>query len=562
MVCGSSGAQSQTANEIPIEMPVYTVTDLPVLPEPEHWYYGRVEGFEVLVSGGESGVRDLLKQFQRFRQAVDLVWPGVSRPTSPPTLLVLCGRGETFDAFLLPEQRDAERRLASFSLRGRETNAVVVDLLKKDVYGAGTVDVATNLTAEAAVSASEGATNDASGGGTATVYQVDAYRSLYREYIRFLLAAAEPRAPVWFEEGLSQLLVAMEITETSITVGKLEDANVEGAGNRDGDFNATFKDRALLPMAEVFAVERDSPTALNPIGSDWAKQCYAFVHWGLYGEEGRNQKNFLRFLIRAGRETVSEAMAKDCFGLDYAGLQRALRSHAEWTRSKVAGLRAGQGEKIPEPPPVEFRDATQAEIGRIQGDLFTALDRPAQARGVMIIAYMRGERDPELLAGLGVWEATRGDAGKARKFLDLAVKGKTTRARAYVELARLRLAEEKTKAPAGQKLGGAAASNVLNLLYAARTLPPALPEIYRLINATWTASSVTPGGNHLDVLDEGVRTFPRDLEIALGAAALRKRAGTIPEAHRIVRFALKNAGSDEERARIEAFAATLPPVQP
>jgi hypothetical protein len=180
----------------------------------------------------------------------------------------------------------------------------------------------------------------------------------------------------------------------------------------------------------------------------------------------------------------------------------------------------------------------------------------------MITAYMRGERDPELLAGLGVWEATRGDAAKARKFLDLAVKGKTSRARAYVELARLRLAEEKTKAPTGQRLGGAAASSVLNLLYTARTLPPALPETYRLINEAWTASSVTPGGSHLEVLDEGVKAFPRDLELALGAAALRKRAGTIPEAHRIVRFALKNTGTDADRAKIEAFAATLPPVQP
>lgn len=554
-----SAQTTPTANDIPIELPVYTVTELPDLPPPEEWFHARIEGFEVLANGTEAAVRDRLRQFQRFRQALDLVWPGVSRPPVPPALLVLCGANRQFDLFLPAGERDAERAQSSFSLRGRELSALVVDLQKKDVFGVGTVDAAANLTTDGAVSAGEGTTNDASGGGTATSFQVDSYRQLYREYVKFVLAASEPRAPVWFEEGLAQLLVAMEITETSITVGKVEDPNIEGAGMNDGDFNSALKGRALRGMDEIFAVERDSPAARNTIGSLWAKQCYAFVHWGLYGNNGRNQKAFLTFLIRASREAPTEEMFRACFGKGYGEMLLELRTHAEWTRSKTAGVGAGRGEKIPEPAPVELRPATEAEVGRIKGELMLAADLPAEARRAMAIPYMRGERDPELLALLGLYEARRGDAVKARKFLEAAVRGQTSRPRAHVELARLRLQEERGKLRDGEKLGAAQASAVLGPLYAARSLPPALPETYALMADVWENCRVSPTPAHLDALEEGLKFFPQDAGLCFAAATLRKRTGSIPAARDLIERGLSLPLDAAMRERFKALAASLPP---
>ncbi len=553
------GAQTPpTANDIPIELPAYTVTELPDLPPPEAWFHARIEGFEVLANGTEPAVRDQLRQFLRFRQALDLVWPGVSRPPVPPALLVLCGANRQFDLFLPAGERGAESARSSFSLRGRELSALVIDLQKKDLFGVGTVDAAANLTADGAVSAGEGTTNDASGGGTATPFQVDTYRQLYREYVKFVLAASEPRAPVWFEEGLAQLLVAMEITETSITVGKVEDPNVEGAGMSDGDFNSALKNRALLGMAEIFAVERDSPAAQNTIGSLWAKQCYAFVHWGLYGNNGRNQKAFITFLVRASREAPTEEMFRACFGLGYGEMLFELRTHAEWTRSKTAGLRAGRGEKIPQPASVELRPATEAEVGRIKGELMLAADLPAEARRAMAIPYMRGERDPDLLALIGIYEAQRGDAAKARKFLEAAVRGQTARPRAHVELARLRLEEERGKLRAGDKFGAAQASGVLGLLYAARSLPPVLPETYALMAAVWENCRVAPSPAQLAALEEGLKFFPQDAGLLYAAATLRKRTGSIPAARALIERALSLPLNAAMQERFKALAASLP----
>lgn len=554
----SVGQTPTAANEIPIELPVYTVMELPDLPPPEQWFHAQIEGFEVLANGTEPAVRDQLRQFQRFRQALDLVWPGVSRPPVPPALLVLCGANRQFDQFLPAEERAAERVISSFSLRGRELSALAIDLQKKDLFGVGTVDVAADLTADGAVSAAEGTTNDASGGGTATSFQVDSYRQLYREYVKFVLAAAEPRAPVWFEEGLAQLLVAMEITETSITVGKIEDPNIEGAGMSDGDFNSALKDRALLGMGEMFGVERDSPVARHTIGSPWAKQCYAFVHWGLYGNNGRNQKAFITFLVRASREAPTEDMFRACFGKGYGEMLLELRTHAEWTRSKTAGLRAGRGERIPEPAPVELRPATEAEVGRIKGELMLAAGLPAEARRAMAIPYMRGERDPELLALIGTYEAQRGDAGKARKFLEAAVRGQTVRPRAYVELARFRLEEERAKLRAGEKFGAAQASGVLGLLYEARKLPPALQDTYALMSAVWENCRVAPSPAHVDAVEEGLRFFPQDAGLLYATAALRKRTGSIPAARALIERALSLPLDAATQERFRALAASLP----
>jgi hypothetical protein len=558
VVCGGAWAQERPVNEIPIEMPVFTVTDIPELPPPEAWHYASIEGFEVLANGDEAKVRDVLHQFQRFRHALDLVWPGVSRPAVPPALLVLCGARAKFEDFLPPEQRGAERAKAGLIFRGRETSALIVDMQKKDVFGLSTVDAAANLTVDSAASAAEGATNDATGGGTPTTFQVDAYRQLFREYVKLVLAATEPRAPAWFEEGLAQLLVAMEITDTSITVGKVEDPNIAGSEMNDGDFNSAFKDKAFLRMTEMFAVERGSPEAQNAIGSVWAKQCYAFVHWGLYGNTGRNQKAFLRFLVRAGREPPSEAMFKECFGFDYAAMLRELRTHAEWTRSKTAGLRAAKGGKIPVPPPVEIRAASEAESGRIKGEAMLALGLPADARRALAIPYVRGERDPELLALLGLYEAGRGDTARARKFLDAAVRGKTRRPRAYLEFAKLLLAEERAKLAAGDKLGAAQTSAVLGPLYAARGLPPPLPESYHLMGAVWHESKVTPSAGHLAALEEGLKYSPADAELAYSAANLRKRAGMLTEARSLIDHGLKVSRDPAATAKLQSLQASLP----
>lgn len=575
VLCALAGARlaaQDVAKEPVIELPTYTVTDSRELPPPEKWSYARIEGFEVLSNASDRATKNLVRDFQKYFLAIGLVWPGVQRPAAVPAALIICGRGGKFDRFMPPGEQRPDRAMASLSLRDREQSAIVID------YEAKVINLTTPEGTEAMAAApTTDADGNALGGGGDPGFEVDAYRQLYREYIRFLLAGVQPRAPAWLEEGLAQIFMAMEVTDRRITVGQLEDPNAISAeqaalnanGNggtapqQDRDFNAALARRALMPLAEMFAVAADSPTARNPLGSTWAKQSYAFVHWGLYGNSGKNQRAFITFITRLAKEPLSEALFRECFKKSYKDMALELRGYVDFTVHNIAGIQAGKGEKLPEPVAFELREATQSEIGRLVGDTLRLAGHDDTAHLALIAPYIRGERDPQLLAALGLLERKRGDDVRAKKFLEAAARGKAVRPRAYLELAQLRLAEAIAHpAAAGGKLSADQTAAVLTPLFTAREQPPRLPELYEAISDAWSRSIVTPSAGHLVVLDEGVRMFPRNTPLIYRTAALKARAGFPAEADALITLGLRIAPDGETRTKFEKLKASLPPPAP
>ncbi len=564
---GSLTAQDVSKDK-PIELPAYTVTDSRELPPPEPWFYGRIPGFEVLSNASEKSTKRLVGDFQRFFMALSLVWPGVQQKTAVPTSLIICGKGAKFDAFIPPGQQRPNRAMASLTLRAAEQSAIVIDFQTK-VLNLSTSEGATAVAATAASAGEDGV----SLGGGDPGFQVDAYRQLYREYIRFLLGGVEPRGPAWFEEGVAQIFMAMEVTNTTIIVGKVENPNTisaeQGALNdagisgtapaEDRDFNAALSKRRLLSMDELFAVSHDAPEANSALGGTWAKQAYAFVHWGLYGDQGKHQKEFLTFLRRLDREPASEALFKECFKKSYKDMVYTIRSYVEFTNYKIAGVQAGKGEKLPTPPPFELREATEAEVGRLKGDALRLAGHLTAARTAMTTPYIRGERDPQLLAAIGLLERAANDDGRARKFLEAAAQGKAARPRAYLELAKMRFAEAAAKpAEAKDRFSAEQTAAVLTPLFMARTQPPPLAETYELIAEAWARSVITPGADHLGVLDEGLRFFPRNSALVYATAVQKMRAGLVADTRSLIDLGLRIATEAETRRKFETLKASLP----
>ena len=566
---GGRLAAQDVSNDKPVELPTYTVTDTRELPPPETWYYGRIAGFEVLSNASEKATKRLVGDFQRFYLALSLVWPGVQQKTAVPTALIICGRGNQFEAFVPRGQQRPSRAMASLTLRAGEQSAIVIDFETK-VLNLSTPEGLAAAAATAAAATDDGVTIGAAGDPG---FRVDAYRQLYREYIRFLLGGVEPRGPAWFEEGVAQIFMAMEVTNTTITVGKVEDPNtisaeqaalndagISGtAAAEDRDFNAALAKRRLLTMEELFAVTHDSPEANSPLGGTWAKEAYAFVHWGLYGDQGKHQKEFLTFLRRLDREPRSEALFKDCFKKSYKDMLFTIRSYVEFTNHSIAGVQADKGQKLPTPPPFELREATEPEVGRIKGDALRLAGNTGAARTAMTTPYIRGEREPNLLAAIGLLEHAAGDDGRARKILEAAAQGKAVRPRAYLELAKLRFPAAAAKPAAAQdRFDAEQTAAVLTPLFTARSQPPPLPEVYELIAATWARSVITPGADHLAVLDEGLRYFPRNAGLVYATAAQKLRAGLAAEARAIIDRGLRVAPDAETRGKFEALKASLP----
>ena len=552
-----------------VELPKFVVTDSRELPPPESWRYATMPGFEILSNASDKATQRLQRDFDMFRQALSVVWPLPDR-SGPPTALIICGRGNKFDAFA-PEGGGVEMARASMFLKKGERTAIVID------FQATTLNV---LNVDDS--------NDAATGTDSSLMSVEHDKQLYREYVRYLLSRSEPRLPAWLEEGLAQIIMKMRFERRYIEYARLEDPNavsaqaamvaelnaaaaaegedslqLAGAPAEDRDFAAALQRRRLIDMDVFFGIKHDAPEALNPLGNNrWAKQAYAFVHMCLYGYHGKYQKAFAQFLQRLAREPVSEAMFKECFKMSYKQMLLEIRSYCDMTvyETKIFQSKKGGPDILVPPEPLAFRDATQSEIGRIKGETLLLAGRDKAARAELIAPYMRGERDPALLASLGLYENTYGEAPRARKFLEAAVADKTPRAEAYLELARLRFADAAAK-PAGAegKFSPAQTAAIVSLLETGRRLPPHQPALYELLGETWMRSAATANRDQAISLIDGARIFPGRLKLAYQAALVCASAGLLEPAHSLVDHGLKYAPDAAARARFEALKKALPP---
>ena len=547
-----SGRAAEPVTEGPtVELPKLTVTESAGLPELEAWRYARITGFEVLSNASDAATVKLLADFQKFQQAVRLVWPAPTKPLAASSL-ILCGRGNKFDAFLPKAQRTGEVPVPSLFLRNREQIAIVVDL------EADRVSINDPLTAFTANAPS-------------VDYEVDHYRQLYREYVHYLLSQGEVRSPAWLEEGLAQIVMDIDLTDKAMILGKVETYRGSATGGSpvadDTDpapadavvgeqpFNMVLRTRALLPFDKFFAVTADDEEARHPLGNTlWAKQAYAFVHFCLFGEKLQYKDALATFVNRLAREPASEALFKECFHVSYADMAKQLRGYILYTKHKYQEYALKDTDRVTAAS-IQLSDASAVQIGVIKGDALRLATHPETALGEYRSAYIRGNRDPALLAGLA---AVQTNASLAERFNNEAVRTGVNRPSAYVAQARTRLTAFKADPGPDGKLTSAQMSAVLTPLFKARSFPPPLPETYELIAEAWAASSVPAKPEHLGVLDEGVRRFPRDSDLLYRTAKLYQQAGVGPTALAITQLGLRFATEPAAKARLEELLAALP----
>jgi hypothetical protein len=551
-----------------IELPKFVVTDSRELPQPESWRYATIPGFEILTNASDRATQRMLRDFGMFRQALGHVWP-IPQRLSQTTSLIICGRGNKYDAFVSAGNASPDTASASRFLKHGNKSAIVIDL------EATTLNV---LNVDSS--------NDAATGTDSGTISVEHDKQLYREYVRYLLSQSETRFPAWLEEGLSQIIMKMQFDRKWIEFAKLEDPNtvstqaamtmelnalataddpdagtLPGAPAEDRDFNAALRRRALVKLDKFFAVKHDSPEATNVLGNNvWAKQAYAFVHMCLYGYKGKYQKAFTTFLQRSAREPVTEEMFKECFKMTYKQMLMEIRSYCDFTVYESKYYKSKEDVIIP-PPPLELRDATQAEIGRIKGEAMLMAGNLKGARNELVAAYQRGERDPNLLAALGLYEREHGEEERARKFLEAAFVKETKRSDALLELARYRYADAlaKPEAPNG-RFSAAQTLAVMQPLRLARKQPPPLPAVYELVGDTLARSVIKPVRDDAVMVVEGAQLFPLRLKLVFQAALVAAEIGEVQTAHALAAHGIKYAPEGAARKRFEDLNAELPPA--
>jgi hypothetical protein len=396
--------------------------------------------------------------------------------------------------------------------------------------------------------------------------EFDANRvALTPDYVSYLLRNRLPALPPWYVSGVLTLFARATFTEDTLTFDRTDWLSATGSAALKAGPEANHP---LLPLAEFFAGDL---SARDPAAGEglslWQAQAALLVRWGLSGRGAPRRSALWTFAERAATEPVTEALFRECLGLDFATAHQQLTAYLPESIRDRLTLRPAQRPRLPE---YLLRPASDAEIARIKGDwerleiAYVKTQFPVlvpkyleQARRTLLRAYERDHRDPRLIAVMGLCEVDAGNDAAARAFLeDAAARTPSLRPRAWYELARLRFAALGAPgAGPAPRLTAEQANEVLAPLLLARGQQPPLPEVYELIAAVWAACAQAPTRAQLAVLEEGVRLFPRRSELVYRTAELNLRHGFTDTARWLVTLGLTLAPDAAARARFEALQA-------
>jgi hypothetical protein len=384
---------------------------------------------------------------------------------------------------------------------------------------------------------------------------------LTADAVRYMVRNRIPAPPAWFVDGIADLYDTANFDSNPVVFSPLVWISpVETAKIRqDPDYP-----RELLPLADLFTLR----TAPGQDATLWRSESMLFIRWALDGKEHPRRDALWKFVERASTGPVTEDIFQQCFGLGYVDAQERISDYLSNAVNGVLKL-SPEGSGAPLKP--EPRVATELEIARIKGDWERleigyiksrypelAEKYVEQARRTLMRAYSQGERDPRLLAVMGLCECDAGNDAGARPYLEEAAKAGVVRPRVYYELARLRYAEARTKPalPDGH-LSAAQATEVLKPLGAAYQQMPPLLEIYALTAEVWSRSDVALGRRNLDMLGQGVGFFPWNAPFIYQTAWLNLRSGFKDEAGALIARGLRTGPDATYAARFEQLRATL-----
>jgi len=385
-----------------------------------------------------------------------------------------------------------------------------------------------------------------------------------------LLGIRAPHFPAWFIEGVvgPRGVNAHRVTRSTLSGDILLLPNAlwtyssetqelqkkAAAAAIDGGRRQSLE---LLPLGTLL-----SGTVEGAQGNLWSAEAALFVRWGLF--KSGNRQGFLDFVTEASQVPVTEDLFRKHLKLSYIEAQQQLEDYAFLAVNEPLRIPVD----VPAAPKEAFRDATSTEVARIIGDWGRLEGRatdPAdleykqecleQADRLFERIIARKEQDPLFLAAFGLYEIDARDYTRARKALEAATAAEVVRPRAYLELARLRLDMTLSGFQEGiGDLNQTDYSEILNLLSTTQMQMPALLGTYYVYARAFEHAPVKPQMVDMRVLEEGIRIFPQNANLAYKVATLYKRLGYPDDAKAVVERAMKHAESEHDRKLLNEFS--------
>lgn len=536
-------------NEVAVEMPRYEIKSDRILPAPENWLFVVVPaleltrgskvvvapGYEILSNYSEKNTRLFVEELQRRQLAGTILWPMLvqalprraivvvfDRNSQPPTTTRIA---ETVGAQwegdpIMPVERlrdgysSVDRDWQEIQAQGGYTVRAPAQQMAQEAFltNPELPEPATGSTAMAPTPARKpsrsftlippGVVRLFAREGIVCAYvygdEIRAGREIFteeklasgvsQESTRYALSAGRNKVPVWLQTGVTWLVASTEITPTRIT----------------------FADAIAGLEAEHIPSLLGVLTRDTSLSSEEEQLACAFTHYGLYGDNSKHAPKFIALAERLQKEPFSEELFAQAFGASVAQVEKDLTSYLH----SFANFKSMQmNGKIPDMPGFVCRVASQSEVARLKADSLITQGEPDGALDELRIAYLRGEREPTMLAVLATLEDSYGSKERARKLAAALEALPTPPARVFPLLARLKYRDLTGTRTNKEKLTSSEAKTVLSPLGRAVQNGITNEEVCTLFAETVLRTEGKPHSSVATFLAQAAKRFPDNKKI-------------------------------------------------
>jgi tetratricopeptide (TPR) repeat protein len=334
------------------------------------WLQVSTPHFMVVTNAGEKTGRHIADQFERMRTVFNVAFPHLASDKESPIIVIAIKDEKDFRA-LEPEVYLAKGqiKLGGLFLAAPDKNYV---LMRVDAEGA------------------------------------HPYSVIYHEYTHFLLRKSAEWLPLWLNEGLAEFYENTDIHEKDVALGQSDPQNLQ-----------LLRESRLLPLASLFAVDRNSPYYHEENkASIFYAESWALTHYLAIKDlrEGTHHVNDYMELLAKNVDTATAATS--AFG-DLRQLQSNLMGY----------IRAGSLGYLKLLAMTDVDDTTfkVQSLTEVQGDArradFLAYDgRLADSRSLLDHVLQEDPQNVSAHETMGFLEFRAGHLEEAQKWYEQAVK--------------------------------------------------------------------------------------------------------------------------------------------
>lgn len=250
------------------------------------------------------------------------------------------------------------------------------------------------------------------------------------EFIHHLLHVTEEDPPLWFNEGVADLLATLELKRDKVIMGRPRASHV-----------VHLRYETLMPLEQLFGVHHGSHvyTSGEHTGLFYA-QSWCLLHYLAFGDSGIPNDRAKLFLKLAQQPSAYEnpeimpALVADLLGMSYADLLERLRRYVVTGRYGMRGLPAPE---VPARETYTMRKVSAEEMHMRLAELAVRVNGSPLGRLGLLHAIDRLPEDARLYEVLGSAALRDGDQATARDYWQQAINAGTQNAAVFHTLGQM-----------------------------------------------------------------------------------------------------------------------------